>query len=162
MKIRAIFIFEVLGRPPEHITQALDGIIKRIGDNKGIIIEKKVIHEPKRFEGKGGEGLFTSFAEVELATENIMDLFHIVLNYLPSNIEIIEPDNLGLRNFDLTEVLTGLTIKLHKYDEVAKVLTFENNNLNNQINDLQNRLKNLETEKKKSQKRNKRTRKTKK
>jgi hydroxylamine reductase (hybrid-cluster protein) len=147
MGIKTLFIFEMLGKPAEHIKNSLGEYIDKIGQNKGITLNKKIVHEPKPLE-KEHKGFFTTFAEVEIITENLEGLFNIVLNTLPSHIEIIEPDVISLRNFDLNSVLNELTVKLHRYDEVAKILAIDKNNLINQVRELEERLKNLSCEKK--------------
>ena len=51
-KIRVLLIFEILGRPPEHIKKSLDEFVSTLGDKKGIEIVSKTIHEPKPIEDK--------------------------------------------------------------------------------------------------------------
>jgi hypothetical protein len=128
-KIRAVLIFEILGRPPEHIKQALDDFVSQLDKQKGISLESKTIHEPKLIEEKDSKDLYTTFAEVEVLLDNINSLFLIVLNMLPSSIEIIQPEELSLSNHDLSLTLNELTVRLHRYDEVAKTLTMERENL---------------------------------
>ena len=43
-KIKCAFIFEILGRPPEHIKESLEEFIDRIGKVKEISIVRKIIH----------------------------------------------------------------------------------------------------------------------
>lgn len=153
-KIRCAFIFEILGRPPEHIKSSLEEFIDNIGKVKEIKIIRKKIHEPKvieREENKNPnnkEDIYTTFADVELEADDINVIFRIVLNMLPSNVEIISPKEIFLKNFDATQLLTELTIKLHKFDEVAKVLHFDREKLIKKIKELESRIKELEKDKK--------------
>lgn len=144
-EIRVLLMYEILGRPPEHIKEALEKFVMDFNDKKGIRLESSKVHEPKLLEEEHKEGaelivrenaeeLFTTFAEVELLVDNLNILFNIILNTLPANVEVLEPSSLRLNNFDLSGVLSELTIKLHKYDEVAKVLTIERSNLIKQLN----------------------------
>jgi len=142
-KIKALFIYEILGKPPEHIKKSLEDLIDNIGNNPGIKILNKKVHEPhlveeKEKEGKkvDVEGLYSSFAEVEMELDNLDLIFLLVLNTLPSNIEILEPRELRLKNFNLSSVLSSLAIKLHKYDEVAKVLSLERGQLINKLKEM--------------------------
>ena len=153
-EIRAMFIFEVLGRPPEHIKKGLGDFIDKLGENKGVCIINKKVHEPKPVERKDKNGetkiienFFSTFAEVELKVEDLNLIFQIVLNMLPSHVEIIEPEELRLKNFDLSGALSELTIKLHKYDEVAKAIILEKNNLVRKIQELEKKIKELESNK---------------
>lgn len=166
-KIKSLFVFEILGRPPEHIKNTLEEFVNKLGEQKGVEIISKKIHEPKQvedygktdevfpkspnpnpkpkgFEDKNAKDLFTTFAEVELSAENLNLIFNIVLNMLPSNVEIIEPEELRLNNFDLSFVLSDLATKLHKYDEIAKTIMLERNALINKINQMQLRINELE------------------
>ncbi len=71
-------MYEILGRPPEHIKQALENFVENLGKQEGIEIINKKVHEPHTLEKKDEKGnvietvkdLFTSFAEVELLIDN--------------------------------------------------------------------------------------------
>jgi hypothetical protein len=135
--IKAIFVFEILGRPPEHIKEILDKHISKIEEIKEVKIISKKINEPKECEKEDAKGLYTTFAEVETECEDIMNLFQISLTLLPSHIEVIEPENIEIRNFDLNTALSYLATKLHKYDEVAKVLLIEREQFQGKIKELE-------------------------
>ncbi len=152
-KIKALFIFEILGKPAEHIKKSLEELVDKLGKQKGIQIIKRQVHEPKKLDEESkkgktivGEGLFTTFAEVELITEDMKIILNIVLNMLPAHIEIIEPDEYRFKNFELGSLLTELTIKIHKYDEIAKILMFERKNLLDKISETEGRIRELERE----------------
>ncbi len=140
-QIKALLIYEILGRPPEHIKKAMEDYIEKLNKKDEITLISKKIHEPKLLEPeenqKDAKEVYTTFAEVEISVENINTLFAIVLNTMPANIEILEPSSIRLNNFDLSGVLSELTIKLHKYDEVAKAVTMERNNLAMRLNEIQ-------------------------
>jgi hypothetical protein len=147
-KIKAMFIFEMMGKPPEYIKEELDKHLKNL-ENEDVVILSKKIHECKPIENENPElkGLFTTFAEVELEVSNINLLFGITFRLLPSHVEIIEPSDLYLKNFDLGAIITDLTVKLHKYDEIAKVLMMDRDNLARQLNDIRgNLIRNVKVE----------------
>ncbi|MFA5258516.1 MAG: hypothetical protein WC979_04255 [Candidatus Pacearchaeota archaeon] len=142
-KIRALFIYEVLGRPPEHIKAALEDFIDKLNSQKGIKVESKKIHEPTPCEDEHAKDLFTTFAEVELLIDNLNLLFSVVYNTLPASVEIIGPSEMNLKNFDLSSIITDLTLKLHKYDEVAKTISIEKVGLINVVKELQKEVERL-------------------
>jgi len=147
-KIKAKFIFEMLGKPPEYLKESLENHIKSLENDDIKIITYKV-HEPKLLldEKEEVKGLYTTFAEVELEIENINLVFAIVIRMLPSHVEIIDPDDVYLKNFDLSAILNDLAIKLHKYDEVAKILMMERDNFARQLNAIHNNIiKNVKAE----------------
>jgi hypothetical protein len=134
-KIKAMMLFEMIGKPKEYLIENLESYIKNI-DSPGIKTLSSKIHECKCLETKDGvdNELFSTFAEVELEFDNLSSLFGIVIRMLPSHIEILEPSDLYLKNFDLGSVLSELAIKLHKYDEVVKVLMMERDHLAIKLN----------------------------
>jgi len=143
-KIKIMFVFEMMGRPPEHIRKTLGEFVKKIGEQKGIKIISKKIHKPKPVEKEGAQNLFTTFAEVEMVLDNLNLVFDVVFNMLPAHAEVIEPKELSLKSFDLSSVLSGLAIRLHRYDEIAKVLVLEKNALVNKLKEMQEKIENLE------------------
>ena len=144
MVIKALFIFEIMGRPPEHIKNTLGELVDKLGEQKGIKIIRKEVHEPKPVEKEGSTNLFTTFAEVELIADNLSLIFDIALNMLPSHVEILSPKELEFKNFDLSSVVSNLCVKIHKYDEISKISLMEKNALVAQLNQAQEKIDNLE------------------
>ena len=122
-KINAILIFEVLGRPPEKLTETLNEIINQIDKERGISVKEKDIKEP--VEMKEEKGFYSSFAEVEIKAEEISNIGMIVFKYMPSHIEIISPESITLTNNECNNIFNEITRRLHGYDEVARVVQFE-------------------------------------
>lgn len=133
-KIRAAFIFEVIGRPPEHLTETLNDLIKRIGEEKGIEIVDKKVNEPVLM--KDQKDFYTSFAEVEIEVEDVMSIAMLMFKYMPAHIEVISPENISVTNNGLGEVLSEIARRLHGYDEVARVLATEKNILEKKLKEL--------------------------
>lgn len=133
-KVKATLVFEILGRPKEHLIESLEKLIEVVGKENGIKIEKKKIHEPKLLEQKDKEGkiieakqeTFTSFAEVELEAKHIMDLLRIMFAYMPSHIEIFKPEKFGFSNADFNSISNEILRMLHHYDSIAKSAIINN------------------------------------
>ena len=154
-KIRARFVFEIMGRPAEHIKITLNQFIDKLEEIKEIKIEERIVHEPKLIEKENVKDLYSTFAEVELTTETLATVFDIVLHMLPSHVEILEPTSLRIENFNLSSLLSNLTIKIHKYDEIAKASIIDRNILTKRLEEMQakiNELEKGEDKKKKSSK----------
>lgn len=147
--IRALFIYEILGRPAEHIKITLEQLIDRISENKGIKIIERKVHEPHLLDEEKTKNIkiekeiFSTFAEVEMEIDNLMLIFSIILNTLPSSVEVLKPQELRLKNFDLSNVLGELSLKLHKYDEIAKALLLEKNQMINFIKEMNKKIEEL-------------------
>ena len=121
--IKAIFILEIVGRPKEHLVKTLDGLIESINKEKGIKVIEKKINEP--VELKNNKDFYTTFAEVEVEVEEILQIALLMFKYMPANIEIIEPELIALSNNKLNDIFNELTRRLHAYDEVARVLQMQ-------------------------------------
>lgn len=133
-KIRASFIIEILGRPPEHIEEALKGLIEKLGEEKGIKIVEKNFNKAKQIDNE--KDLFTAFVNIEAEFENFSSLLFVVFNYMPSHFEIISPEEFKVHNLDMNTLVTNTILRLHKYDEIAKKMTMDNAIMHNHINDL--------------------------
>ncbi len=127
-----MFIFEIIGRPAENLVKTLDDIIKQIDEEKGVEVKSKDIKEPTTL--KDQKDFFTTFAEVEVEVEEILYLVLLMFKYMPAHIEISSPELIALTNNGWGEILSELTRRLHAYDEVARVLRFENNQMQEKLN----------------------------
>ncbi len=121
--ITAVLILEVIGKPKEHILETLENLIKQMGEEKGVIITDKKINEPVNL--KGNEQFFTTFAEIEVQVEEIAKLIDLIFKYMPAHVEILQPEVIGLTNTSWSNVLSELVVRLHGYDEVARIVQTE-------------------------------------
>ncbi|HLC86907.1 MAG TPA: hypothetical protein VJH65_01360 [Candidatus Nanoarchaeia archaeon] len=133
-KIKILLIIEVLGRPPEHLTETLESIIKNISNEKGVSVLNKKINEPKLIKDRND--FYTSFAEIEIEVDDILGLVPIMFKYMPSHIEVISPGNIIISNSILNNLFNELAGKLHQYDEVARVLQVEKKILEKKLREL--------------------------
>lgn len=132
--IRAALILEIIGRPPEHLTETLQNIIKQIGDEKGVEVVEKKIKEPILM--KEQKDFYTSFAEIEVEIEDILYLAVLMFKYMPANVEVISPEVIALTNNGWNDIFNELTRRLHSYDEVARVLGIEKQILENKLREV--------------------------
>lgn len=123
-KLQVNLIFEIMGRPKEHVSNSLNLLIDKLAAEKGVKLLEKKLHEPKPIEKSD---LFTTFAELTLELDSLANYFGIMFVYMPSNIEIISPENLEIKNFELTELGNKLISRLHDYDAIAKKMLTEKN-----------------------------------
>lgn len=120
VKIRAMFIIEVLGKPKEHLKEVLENIAQKISEEKGVVVVEKKINEAKELEKK--KDFFTSFAEIEVEANHMTLIAGLMFKYMPAHVEILSPENISLQNNDFTMIFNELTRRLHGYDEIARVL----------------------------------------
>lgn len=124
-KVRAVIIVEVLGRPAEHVKESLKVHMSNLNITKGVKLCSLTISEPKKIEMPEEQGqkqeLYSCFAEAEIEADNLLKLVEIILDYMPSSIEVLEPNNLDFSLFEATSFLNDLSGRLHRYDEIAKI-----------------------------------------
>jgi|TARA_Y100000310_G_scaffold141354_1_gene140788 hypothetical protein len=132
--IRAVMIIEVLGKPPEHLTETLNDLVKKIDDEKGVSVKTKKINEPTLV--KDQKDFYTGFAEVEVEIEEILYLAVLMFKYMPAHIEIIYPELIVLSNNGWNDILNEITRRLHGYDEVARVIQLEKNILEKRLREV--------------------------
>jgi hypothetical protein len=133
-KIEALFILEILGRPPEHLKETLNEIVGKMEEEPFLEIKNKKIHEPKEVEGKGE--LYTSFAEIEVELEDATGLIRVLFKYMPSHIQIISPENIKFSNGELTEFLNEISRKIHNYDGVARTMQLQMSQMQSKFNEI--------------------------
>lgn len=142
-KIKTLMIFEMIGRPVEHLKSTMAEYIGKIGSESGVTLLKETVHDIKKVEHKNKEGkvieeeegrmLFSTFAELEIEAKTMMDIVRLIFAYQPSHVEILSPKEMALDNLDFSTVFNEIIRKLHEYDAVAKALIIQNHNLRSQV-----------------------------
>ena len=130
--IKAVMILEVMGRPPEHLTETLNKIIDEIEKENGVEIKQKKVNQPIPMREKAGivgddtaikeNEFYTNFAEIEVEVDEISRLVLLMFKYMPANIEIIYPEAIVLTNNGWGDILSEITRRLHANEEVVRVL----------------------------------------
>ena len=122
-KITAMVVVEVMGRPKEHLVKTLEEIRDKISEEKGMKVLESNIKEPVLVKDK--KDLFTSFAEIEVELDQIQFLSILAFKYMPSHLEIISPENIRVSNNEYADTLSEILRRLHKYDELLRVIQME-------------------------------------
>jgi len=133
-KISAVMILDIIGRPPEHLVESLEMIIKEMEKEKGVMVVSKQIKEPILM--KDQKDFYTTFAEIEVEVDDILYLVILMFKYMPAHIEIISPEIIALSNNGFNEVLNELVRRLHGYDEIARIMQIEKQILLKKIQEL--------------------------
>ncbi|MFA5953846.1 MAG: hypothetical protein WC812_04600 [Candidatus Pacearchaeota archaeon] len=131
IEFRAILILEILGRPKEHLVASLEEYIEKINSEKGVTVYSKKINEPQELEKK--KDVYTTFAEIEIKFDELFTLMMLVFKYMPSHVELINPERASLTANDFSTLLNELTRRLHGYEELARIFQFEKKMLENKI-----------------------------
>ena len=115
-------LIEVLGKPKEHVEESLQGYIQKIkeDDSYNVISEDLAVVEKRE-----KEELWATFAELEIKTERIDHLIDFCFDFMPSVIEILEPNELVISEQQLSTFFNDLQSKLHQVDMIAKQVKME-------------------------------------
>jgi hypothetical protein len=122
-------ICELLGAPKEHI----DATMKTLVEKAKSLPDAKVLKE-KVFEAKEHDnGLFSSFVELEISFKKFNGLMDFCFNFMPSSIEIVEPEKFSIDAQTINAWINELQGRLHQVDKVAKESTLYRTAINKQI-----------------------------
>ncbi len=130
IKCRAMI--EVLGKPKEHVEQALNGYIERIRGDKNYQVFKSEVYDSEEKE----DGFWVTFGELEFSAKDIPIVIGFCFDYMPSVIEILEPTSLVMRDVDISTFINDLQAKLHQVDMIAKQEKSEKIYLKQNLNNL--------------------------
>ncbi|MDD3264198.1 MAG: hypothetical protein PHT94_04875, partial [Candidatus Nanoarchaeia archaeon] len=113
--IRSRMIFEIVGKPKEHVKETMEKYISEISKVNDII-EYDLLDVVET-----EDNFFSAVAELDFLLKDINQMFHLCFQYMPSSIEIIEPESVIMKNFDLTSVANTLQGNLHNLDYSYKL-----------------------------------------
>jgi len=119
-------VIEVLGKPKEHVEEALKGYVEKLKKDKNFQVLVADFAEAQQQEK---QELWSTFVELEVKIKQVQNLTDFCFEYMPSMIEVIEPAELAFSEGDLSMFLGNLMMRLHKVDMVAKEVKFENDYL---------------------------------
>ncbi len=135
--IKANFIFEVIGKPADYVEESLKNLLDVLEKEKNAKVISREQHPSQVYE----ETLFSTFAEATILVENLRRFMNIVYDYMPSSIEITDPQELKIKYLDINVVMNELANSLHRHDIELKKLQFERNFLRNKLEELDEKLR---------------------
>ena len=113
---------EVLGSPKEHVDKTLRHYLDKLKDEKDLMLVSEKVHESIQQDNK----MWSTFAEIEVKVNGMKKLLDICFDYLPSNVEIIEPAGMEVDLSEFADNLNDLLATMHKYTMAIKKLQAEN------------------------------------
>ncbi|HLC67155.1 MAG TPA: hypothetical protein VJK52_05950, partial [Candidatus Nanoarchaeia archaeon] len=119
--IHCRIIVELLGGPKEYITETIEQYVQRIKEDDAHVV---LATEIAPVEAQ--EKLWSTFAEIDLWVKDASTLAFLCFDYMPSSIEVIEPESLHYRAADFAAFFNDLQARLHKLDMIVKNLRAEN------------------------------------
>ncbi|MCX6706956.1 MAG: hypothetical protein NT001_02335 [Candidatus Woesearchaeota archaeon] len=122
--IRFSAIIEMMGAPKEYISKTFRDYIEKLRENRNIIILKEHFAKPKK-----KDTLFVMYVELELLAKDASELVFFCFDYMPSSIEIIEPEHFNYRAADFAAFLNDMQARMHTIDSHLKNLKAKTANL---------------------------------
>ena len=116
--IRATVIFEVVGKPKEHVEQSIKAYLENIKSDENI----KVIEEDYEPTDTLDDGLFSSVVETDMLLKGLEKLTWLCINFSPASIEITEPTSFTFGQKELGHWLNDLLAKLHEIGMANKTI----------------------------------------
>src|SRR3989338_2455274 len=117
-------IIEILGAPKEHVMNTIKAYVDKIRADDQYIILQEEYSEPKEVEK-----MFTQFVELEILAKDASAIAFFCFDYMPSSIEIIEPETFIYRAADFSSFFNDLQALLHKMDRFVKEFAAQQKNL---------------------------------
>ena len=102
--------FEVVGSPREHVEKTIREFTANIKKDSGIHFLSEEYGDAEELEG----GMFGTFVDTEILVDSLDKFNWLCVNFMPSNIEIMEPEELSFSDKDLTNWFNDLLAKLHE------------------------------------------------
>ncbi len=126
--IKAIVVIELMGSPKEHIESLMKEIVENLKKEKDV-----KVHNEKMSEVAEVKGFWSSFAELEIEVKDIGKLVDISFDYMPSSIEILEPERIEVDMKYMGDFINDLLARLHRYDMLIKNFYAENKLLKSRV-----------------------------
>ncbi len=145
-------IVEMAGRPAEHLTEAIEKHVGVLHNVEDVVVHSIKVSEPREIpteEGKEiakGDEMFSAFAECDIETESFARISETMFDFMPSSVEVIEPASVKLEMGEATDLLNNISGRLHRYDEIAKVLGERYKQMEGQLKMMQDVLKERDEE----------------
>ena len=119
--IRCRAIIEVLGKPKEHVENAIKEYIEHIKEDAELVILNEDYSDAKE-QGP----MWSKFVELDLVIKGTRKLIGFCFEYMPSSIEVLKPEHLIMTNAELANFLNDLQARLHSVDMIVKQQKAEN------------------------------------
>ncbi len=130
--VRCIVIFEIVGKPKQHIEETMRAYMENIKQDARIAMLAEEYAETEEHE----DGLFSTFCEAEMLVQNLEVLTWLSINFSPASIEVLEPPKVSVKANDLTSWYNDLLSKLHEVSTVLREERSVNKHLTESLNAL--------------------------
>lgn len=120
--IRINVLFEVIGNPKEHVENSIKNYVENVKLTPEVVVLDEDLGEAEDLDN----GLWSTFAELDMLVKGLEKLTWLCFNYSPASIEIIEPSEFHFKEKQLMNWLNDLLAKLHEIGAMSKQVSSEN------------------------------------
>ncbi len=108
-------ILEIVGGPKEHVEKTMSLLVDTIKKQKELKVETyEIVPAEKKDEW------WSTFCEMEVLFKKLDDVIEFIYEFMPSSIEIIDPQRITIENHHLSHVFNNLIARLHNTDMLLK------------------------------------------
>ena len=126
-KVIARFIIEIAGKPVENVENALNKFKDQFeAEKKNFKVVEIDINKPELNEESK---LYSGFLDMEVKFSSVETLLSFIIDYTPTSIEILEPQELDLDSLEFSNILNDMSssllktnIELMKYKQAAAMM----------------------------------------
>lgn len=120
-KVQAKIVIEILGMPKEHVEDAMRKVIEKLKGEQGVKLLRETTYKAEQIKN-----MWSTFSDLEIEVEDVSKLIGICFDYMPSSIEITEPNKMDLETTTIADFLNDFLARLHKTDMMLKNAIAEN------------------------------------
>jgi len=91
MEVETVCVIELVGSPKEHVEEVMKKIVDKVKESYKLV-------DSKTFDAKQMDKLWAIFSELTIKFDKIEDLFGFCFDYMPSSVEIINPNKFIVNN----------------------------------------------------------------
>ena len=129
--LRTKIIVEIAGFPKEHVEKTMNLLLEKISGDKALEVINHTIHPCKIVDEENK--VWSTFLELEFLIDKFTNLLGVIFDYLPSSVEIIEPNKIAEDTGNINDLLNDLTAKLHEYNHAIKTYHAQNQILGREL-----------------------------
>ncbi len=126
-KVIARFIIEIAGKPVENVENALNKFKDQFeAEKKKFKVVEIDVNKPELNEESK---LYSGFLDMEVKFSSVETLLSFIIDYTPTSIEILEPQELDLDSLEFSNILNDMSssllktnIELMKYKQAAAMM----------------------------------------
>ncbi len=126
-KVIARFIIEIAGKPVENVENALNKFKDQFeAEKKKFKVVEIDVNKPELNEESK---LYSGFLDMEVKFSSVEALLSFIIDYTPTSIEILEPQELDLDSLEFSNILNDMSssllktnIELMKYKQAAAMM----------------------------------------